>query len=219
MIQGSLTAKKVYLKYSDYKTTFDRIKKQGVLFSSEFLDEQDPIPQRREMRETLQKVQSRLSKVCDEERKAAGVALEQIKTLIDVEDVDDEELLDLVKKIQEFYKVANDTMFNIHSDIELLDTIKTKAKDISAAIGAIKAGVQEDDIIKTLLIFSSDPIKRVQPLLAAFTKVSGDMASVDASISTKKSNLTEEVSADASQKYAHEKDLLETCDSTIANWR
>lgn len=219
LIQGSLTAKKVYLKYSDYKTTFDRIKKQGVLFSSEFLDEQDPIPQRREMRETLQKVQSRLSKVCDEERKAAGVALEQIKTLIDVEDVDDEELLDLVKKIQEFYKVANDTMFNIHSDIELLDTIKTKAKDISAAIGAIKAGVQEDDIIKTLLIFSSDPIKRVQPLLAAFTKVSGDMASVDASISTKKSNLTEEVSADASQKYAHEKDLLETCDSTIANWR
>ncbi len=62
----------------------------------------DPIPQRREIREIYEKIYTRIPKVAEAEINKANKLLEQISMFIDYEDIDDEDIEDLVDKIKRF---------------------------------------------------------------------------------------------------------------------
>ena len=91
----------------------------------------DPIPQRREIREIYEKIYTRIPKVADAEKEKANSLLKQLSNYLNYEDIDDEDIEDLVDKIKDFYETASSSLVNIHGNIPVLDGNSIGAYHIS----------------------------------------------------------------------------------------
>ena len=103
IIQGNLKSSQVFIRATEFNTDVRKIQKAKLLIPGEQLMLNDPIPQRREIREIYEKIYTRIPKVAEAEINKANKLLEQISMFIDYEDIDDEDIEDLVDKIKDFY--------------------------------------------------------------------------------------------------------------------
>lgn len=217
-IQGGFTSKQVFVRYSEFKAAVEKIQKQRLFMSDEQLKENDPIPQRREIREILEKIQIRLPKVAEAEKDKANLALQQLKVFIDYEDLDEDDIEDLVSKINDFYTAANDAMINIHCNQAELDKIKKDAKTISVALKEVLEGLKKEDTIDILMRFSKDPLSKVERLLSLLVSVNKDMVFANNDIAKRREKINIVRNDGSSTKYAQEKNKLETCRNIVTKW-
>lgn len=217
-IQGGFTSKQVFVRYSEFKAAVEKIQKQRLFMSDEQLKENDPIPQRREIREILEKIQTRLPKVAEAEKDKANLALQQLKVFIDYEDLDEDDIEDLVSKINDFYTAANDAMINIHCNQAELDKIKKDAKTISVALKEVLEGLKKEDTIDILMRFSKDPLSKVERLLSMLVSVNKDMVFANNDIAKRREKINIVRNDGSSTKYAQEKNKLETCRNIVVKW-
>ena len=101
--------------------------------------------------------------------------MEQIGTYLDYEDIDDEDIEDLIDKIKDFYETASHSLVNIHGNIQVLDGIKKDAKTISVAFGEVEKGIACTDDLDTLLMFSKDPLTKLERVLSILKTVKNDI--------------------------------------------
>lgn len=217
-IQGGFTSKQVFVRYSEFKAAVEKIQKQRLFMSDEQLKENDPIPQRREIREILEKIQTRLPKVAEAEKDKANLALQQLKVFIDYEDLDEDDIEDLVSKINDFYTAANDAMINIHCNQAELDKIKKDAKTINVALKEVLEGLKKEDTIDILMRFSKDPLSKVERLLSMLVSVNKDMVFANNDIAKRREKINIVRNDGSSTKYAQEKNKLETCRNIVVKW-
>ena len=217
-IQGGFTSKQVFVRYSEFKAAVEKIQKQRLFMSDEQLKENDSIPQRREIREILEKIQTRLPKVAEAEKDKANLALQQLKVFIDYEDLDEDDIEDLVSKINDFYTAANDAMINIHCNQAELDKIKKDAKTISVALKEVLEGLKKEDTIDILMRFSKDPLSKVERLLSMLVSVNKDMVFANNDIAKRREKINIVRNDGSSTKYAQEKNKLETCRNIVVKW-
>ena len=217
-IQGGFNSKQVFVRYSEFEAAVKKIQKQRLFMPDELLMENDPIPQRREIREVLEKIQTRLPKVSEAEKNKAHSVLKQLGAFIDYEDIDEDDIEDLVSKIKDFYTAANDAMINIHCNQAELDKIKKDAKTISVAINEVMDGLEKEDCIDILMRFSKDPLSKVERLLALLVNVNKDMIFANNDIAKRREKINIVKSKGSSAKFVNEKRTLETCRTIVADW-
>lgn len=152
IIQGNLKSSQVFIRATEFNSDVRKVQKAKLLIPDEQILLNDPIPQRREIREIYEKIYTRIPKVAEAEKEKANRLLEQIGMYLDYEDIDDEDIEDLIDKIKLFYETASSSLVNIHGNIQVLDGIKKDAKTISVAFSEVEKGIASTDDLDTLLI-------------------------------------------------------------------
>ena len=100
IIQGNLKSSQVFIRATEFNSDVRKVQKVKLLIPDEQILLNDPIPQRREIREIYEKIYTRIPKVAEAEKEKANRILEQIGTYLDYEDIDDEDIEDLIDKIK-----------------------------------------------------------------------------------------------------------------------
>lgn len=110
IIQGNLKSSQVFIRATEFNSDVRKVQKAKLAIPDEQILLNDPIPQRREIREIYEKIYTRISKVAEAEKEKANRLLEQIGMYLDYEDIDDEDIEDLIDKIKLFYEIASSSL-------------------------------------------------------------------------------------------------------------
>lgn len=179
----------------------------------------DPIPQRREIREIYEKIYTRIPKVADAEKEKANSLLQQLSNYLDYEDIDDEDIEDLVDKIKDFYETASASLVNIHANMSVLDGIKKEAKTIAVAFREVEKGIDCDDSLDVLLMFSKDPLSKLERLLVVLQSVQKDVEYVARDIAKRKENILVDNGGDLSARYEESCKKIEADSRLVVDWK
>ena len=219
IIQGSLKSSQVFIRATEFNSDVRKVQKAKLLIPKEQILLNDPIPQRREIREIYEKIYTRIPKVAEAEKEKANRLLEQIDTYLDYEDIDDEDIEDLVDKIKDFYETASNSLVNIHGNIQVLDGIKKDAKTISVAFGEVEKGIASTDDLDTLLMFSKDPLTKLERVLLMLQTVQKDIEYVARDVEKRRGNIFVDNGGDLSTRYVESRNKIESDSKTVMDWK
>lgn len=219
IIQGNLKSSQVFIRATEFNSDVRKVQKVKLLIPDEQILLNDPIPQRREIREIYEKIYTRIPKVAEAEKEKANRILEQIGTYLDYEDIDDEDIEDLIDKIKDFYETASNSLVNIHGNIQVLDGIKKDAKTISVAFGEVEKGIASTDDLDTLLMFSKDPLTKLERVLSILQTVQKDIEYVARDVEKRRGNIFVDNGGDLSTRYAESRNKIESDSKTVMDWK
>ena len=219
IIQGNLKSSQVFIRATEFNSDVRKVQKAKLLIPSEQILLNDPIPQRREIREIYEKIYTRIPKVAEAEKEKANRLLEQIGMYLDYEDIDDEDIEDLIDKIKDFYETASNSLVNIHGNIQVLNGIKKDAKTISVAFGEVKKGIASTDDVDTLLMFSKDPLTKLERVLSILQTVQKDIEYVARDVKKRRGNIFVDNGGDLSMRYVESCNKIESDSKTVMDWK
>lgn len=112
-------------------------------------------------------------------------------------------------KIKDFYATASNSLVNIHGNIQVLDGIKKDAKTISVAFGEVEKGIASTDDIDTLLMFSKDPLTKLERVLSILQTVQKDIEYVARDVEKRRGNILVDNGGDLSTRYVELRNKIE----------
>lgn len=218
IVQGNLKSTQVFLRYTEYIAAVKKVQKQNALFDDDSINEVDPIPQRREIRDVMQKIQPRLAVVCEKEKEKASQLLERLEKYLDIEDVNGDDIKDLITQIKLFYKTANDSLVNIYSDTSVINGINKDAAAIGNAICDVAEAVEVEDPLECLMRFSQDPLSKLTRLLELLDKVQKDLDYANNDVTKRKAKITVSETGDGDRRYSAEQKAISSAKTTVDRW-
>lgn len=108
---------------------------------------------------------------------------------------------------------------NIHGNIQVLDGIKKDAKTISVAFGEVEKGIASTDDIDTLLMFSKDPLTKLERVLSILQTVQKDIEYVARDVEKRRGNILVDNGGDLSTRYVELRNKIELDSKTIMDWK
>ena len=219
IIQGNLKSSQVFIRATEFNSDVRKVQKAKLAIPDEQILLNDPIPQRREIREIYEKIYTRISKVAEAEKEKANRLLEQIGTHLDYEDIDDEDIEELIDKVKDFYETASNSLVNIHGNIQVLDGIKKDAKTIAVAFGEVVIGNACKDDLDILLMFSKDPLSKLERVLAMLQTVQKDVEYVARDVEKRRGNIFVDNGGDLSIRYEESRNKIELDSKTVMDWK
>lgn len=216
VIQGESHAQ-VFLDREKFDAMVRTVKSEKLTIESSVLDLVDPVKPRRDARDYLRMILERLDKVQEDELSKAAEIMTTIKDNFGTTDIDDEDIEDVVEKIEKFYRTAEDGKLPGKYDQELFDEVKKYSKSTSKAIKEIIAAQNTTNALDCILAFSQDPIRKVEKLNQLLKKVVADIAKIQAELSVRKEKLGGGSNPSGSQNvFDNEKITLSECSKIIA---
>lgn len=188
VIQGDGRAQ-VFLDREKFDAMVRTVKNEKLTVEDSALDLVDPVKPRRDARDFLRMILERLDKVREDELAKAAEVMATIKDNFGTTDVDDEDIEDMVEKIVEFYRTAEDSKLPGKYDQELFDEVKKYSTSTSKAIKEIVAAQKTTNALDCILAFSQDPIRKVEKLDQLLKKVVADMAKIQTELAVRKEKL------------------------------
>lgn len=188
VIQGESHAQ-VFLDREKFDTMVRTVKNEKLMVESSVLDLVDPVKPRRDARDFLRMILERLDKVQEDELAKASEVMATIKDNFGTTNIDDEDIEDMVEKIVEFYRTAEDSKLPGKYDQELFDEVKKYSTSTSRAIKEIVAAQKTTNALDCILAFSQDPIRKVEKLDQLLKKVVADMAKIQTELTVRKEKL------------------------------
>lgn len=219
IVQGSLKSSQVFIRANEFLADVKRMQKARLVLSDEQLMLNDTIPQRREIREIYEKIQTRVPKVAEAEKEKAIKLLSQISDYLDYKDIDDEEIEDLIDKIKNFYETTSVSLVNVHGNIPVLDGIRRDAKTIVVAFSEVKKGIECGDPLDALMMFSKDPLAKLERLLLALQIVQKDVEYVTRDISKRRENIVLDNGGTFGARYEESRRKIEEGGKLVADWK
>lgn len=219
IIQGNLKSAQVFVRATEFNADVRRVQKSKLMIPEEQILLNDPIPQRREIREIYEKIYTRLPKVAEAEKEKAKTLLAELKQYIEYDEIDDDDIEELISTIKSFYSTANTALINIHGNMELVDSIRKEAKTISVAIAEAVKGIKCDDSVDVLMMFSKDPLAKIERLLSMLSMVQKDIDYVAKDVAKRRDNISVDVGVDVETKYLESKTRLHEASKIVADWR
>ena len=219
IIQGNLKSSQVFIRATEFNSDVRKVQKAKLLIPDEQILLTDPISQRREIREIYEKIYTRIPKVAEAEKEKANRLLEQIGMYLDYEDIDDEDIEDLIDKIKLFYETASSSLVNIYGNIQVLDGIKKDAKTISVAFSEVEKGIASTDDLDTLLMFSKDPLSKIERILSILQAVQKDIEYVARDVEKRRGNIFVDNGGDLSTRYVESRNTIEADSKTVMDWK
>lgn len=207
----------VFLNREKFDAMVRTVKNERLTVDSSVLDMVDPVKPRRDARDYLRMILDRLDKVQMDELAKAAEIMATIKANFGTTDVDDEDIDDMVEKIVEFYRTAEDSKLPGKYDQELFDEVKKYSTSISKAIKEIVAAQKTTNALDCILAFSQDPIRKVEKLDQLLKKVVADLAKLQAELTVKKEKLGGGSNPSGSQiVFDNEKVTISECSKALA---
>ena len=216
VIQGESHAQ-VFLDREKFDAMVRTVKNERLSVDSTVLDLVDPVKPRRDAREYLRSILERIDRVREDELAKAD---EIMKTLIEAfgtSSIDDEDIEDMVDKIVEFYRAAEDGKLPGKYDQELFDEVKKYSTSTSKAIKEIVNAQKTETALDCILAFSQDPIRKVEKLEQLLQKVTGDIEKIKAELDIKRSKLGGGSNPTGSENvFDNEKEMIKECAEILA---
>jgi hypothetical protein len=215
IIQGGKTSSMVFLRYNEYIAAIRDVKKKKLSLE---LDTTDTVGERQEIKDIWGKIAVRIEEVAESERQKASEKLRELKTYVNIDDFDEEELIDLLDKIRAFYSGAETAHFNIQADSGLINYVKKNAKGICYAIEEVDKAIEVTEPLTVLLKFSSDPLAKMNKLLALCLKLAKDIKYINNDVAKRyeKINVVDEGHEKA--KYVNERQQIMSAKDTVIEW-
>lgn len=216
VIQGESHAQ-VFLDREKFDAMVRTVKNERLTIDHSVLDLVDPVKPRRDAREYLRSILERIDKVREDElAKAEGV----MKTFIDAfgtSSIDGEDIEDMVDKIVEFYRTAEDGKLPGKYDQKLFDEVKKYSTSTSKAIKEIVNGQKTKTALDCILVFSQDPIRKVEKLEQLLQKVIDDMDEIRRELDAKRSKLGGGSNPTGAENvFDNEKEMIRKCSEILA---
>ena len=207
----------VFLDREKFDAMVKTIKKEKLTVESSDLDLVDQVKLRRDARDYLRMILERLGKVQEDELAKANAIMMTIKDNFGTTDVDDEDIEDMVEKIVEFYRTAEDSKLPVKYEQELFDAVKKCSTSTSKAIKEIVAAQKTNNALDCILAFSQDPIRRVEKLEQLLKKVIADIAKIKSELEARKAKLGGgSNSSGADSVFDDEKAAISKCSKILA---
>lgn len=215
VIQGESHAQ-VFLDREKFDSMVRTVKNEHLSVKADILDLVDPVKPRRDARDFLRNILSRIDQVKTEELQKASGIMETIKANFGTTDVDDEDIEDLVDMVEQFYDAAEDAKIPVKYDQDLFDTVKKYSHSTSLAIRDISAAQEAEDTLDCIMAFSQDPIRKVEKIVQLLDKVNTDITKVDSEIKVRKEKYGGKAAGGNSNVFENEKAVISTCKDIIA---
>lgn len=215
VIQGESHVQ-VFLDREKFDAMVRTVKNEKLTVDNEVLDLVDPVKPRRDARDYLRTILERLDKVQEDELDKANEIVTTIETNFGTTDVDDEDIEDMVEKVIEFYRAAEDGKLPGKYDQELFDEVKKYSTSTSKAIKEIVAAQKTTNALECILAFSQDPIRKVEKLDQLIKKVLTDMAKIQTELEVRKAKLGGGSNPTGSENvFANEKVIISDCSKIL----
>lgn len=216
VIQGESHAQ-VFLDREKFDAMVRTVKSEKLTVESSVLDLVDPVKPRRDAREFLRMILERLERVQEDELAKAAEIMTTIKENFGTTDVDDEAIEDMVEKIVEFYRTAEDGKLPVKYEQELFDEVKKYSTSTSKAIKEIVAAQKTTNSLDCILVFSQDPIRKVEKLDQLLNKVVADITKIQAELNLRKAKFGVGNNPSGSQNvFDNEKVTISECSKILA---
>lgn len=216
VIQGE-SHTQVFLDREKFDAMVRSVKNEKLTVDTATLDLVDPVKPRRDARDYLRTILERLDKIQEDELVKAAEIMKTIEDNFGTTDIDDEDIEDMVEKIVEFYRTAEDGKFPGKYDQELFDEVKKYSTSISKAIKEIVNAQNTDTALECILAFSQDPIRKVEKLDQLLKKVVADMSKIKAEVDVRRAKFGSSTSASGAENvFENEKTILSNCSAIIA---
>ena len=216
VIQGESRVQ-VFLDREKFDAMVRSVKNEKLTVDSSVLDLFDPVKPRRDARDYLRTILERIDKVRDDELAKAAEIMTTIEENFGTTDIDDEEIEDMVEKIVEFYRTAEDGKLPGKYDQELFEEVKKYSTSTSKAIKEIVAAQKTTNALDCILAFSQDPIRKVEKLDQLLKKVVADIAKIQTELTMRKAKLGGGSNPSGSQNvFDNEKVTISECSKIIA---
>lgn len=216
VIQGESHVQ-VFLDREKFDAMVRTVKNEKLTVDTATLDLVDPVKPRRDARDYLRAILERLDKVREDELAKAAEIMTTIKDNFGTTDVDDEDIKDMVEKIIEFYRTAENGKLPGKYDHELFNEVKKYSTSTSKAIKEIMNAQKTTNILDCILAFSQDPIRKVEKLEQLLKKVVVDMAKIQMELDAKRAKCGGVGAATGSENvFESEKKIISDCRKILA---
>lgn len=216
VIQGE-SHTQVFLDREKFDTMVRTVKNEKLSVDTSILDLVDPVRPRRDARDNLRTILERLVKIQEDELAKASELMKTIEDNFGTTDIDDEDIEDMVEKIVEFYRTAEDGKFPGKYDQELFDEVKKYSTSISKAIKEIVNAQKTDTALECILAFSQDPIRKVEKLDQLLKKVVADIGKIKAEVDVRRAKYGSGTTASGTDNiFENEKIIIDNCVAVIA---
>lgn len=216
IVQGT-GGKNKFLNRAALSTDFRKVRKRRLHIDEGILAEKDPFKPRQDIRVIFRDLYGKLKRVSDAEKALAISKLTELGEFINCEDIDDDDLMELIDEITNFYDTANKTPVNVKYDTAMIEAVKKDVVPIANAIANVQKGVLLEDSLDILMAFSQDPLVRVTKLLELLVKVSNDISYVARDIEKRKGNLVQNTSMGES-RYSQQNTILSKDIEIVDEW-
>lgn len=215
VIQGESHAQ-VFLDREKFDAMVRNVKSERLTIEPAILDLVDPVKPRRDVRDYLRVILERLEKVQEDELAKADSIMATIKENFGTTDVDDEDIEDMVEKIVEFYRTAEDGKLPGKYDQELFDEVKKYSTSTSKAIKEIVVAQKTSNALDCIMAFSQDPIRKVEKLDQLLKKVTADIVKIQAELEVRKAKLGGGSNPSGSENvFENEKTIISECSAIL----
>lgn len=221
LVQGK-SSSLVILNAPVLTSVFRKVKAEKLNVSQQELDINDPVKQRQEAFEYLKSIALRAGKAAEAEKAKAGQMIRPIYEYFDSDEIEEDDILDLVRQAGKFYDQVNAARIPISGRIpdDQMSQIKKNKVRIARSLTRAGAVLDQQDLIRVLLAFSSDPLSDIQPLAEFLEKLNKDLDEVSKHLEKDKS-LPDGVKVDDSlkERYRQEKDWMNEDKTVLEDWR
>ena len=207
IVQGEGGSNKV-LDYAAFAKTLRKVKTRKLSFNIDTALSNEEFKLRKDVYSHLKDIYDRVDKVASAELDASRSVLQQIYDSFEDDDVEEDDVLDLLDTVKNFYNEINDTQINIA--VANTDAIKRTSKQIAKAIKDIGDVLDEKDTLTILMTFSGDPLYYLMPFVELLNKLDTDIRKVGLEVEKRKSDLGDvsEYKQDESN-YSAERDVID----------
>lgn len=161
---------------------------------------------------TYNEICNRLSDVVRAEKEKSKEDLELIRDNLNVQELEDE-IDGLIQAVNQY----NSSSSKVAMHIDYVDTtlLNQKRRKICFAVNRLLEAEQAENNIDVLLLYSSDPLSTIQPLIEVLKKMLKVLETANPKISDKKARLESTVSLNSENHYKDEKEWLKECDQIL----
>lgn len=162
---------RVYIDRDRFEKTLSKLIKQGFVVPISDKGEEDLIATRDAARRHTLEIVTRINKIIEAEDLVIENASSTISGEFGKGELSSKEIEQFADTTNELYDVASDAKYYLHYDADLITSVKRNRNAIEAALKTVEKIKQTDEQLNKLLLMSTDPIKKIQPLCELILKV------------------------------------------------
>lgn len=216
IVQGT-GGKNKFLNHSILSSDFRKIKKSRLHIDESILSEKDPFKPRQDIRNIFRDLYVKLPRVSEAEKALACEKLAKLGEYIECTDIDDDDVMELVDEITNFYDTANKIPVNVTYDTAMINIVRKDAGPIANAISNVQKAVLLEDPLDILMAFSQDPLARVSKLLELLIKVSNDIIYVAKDIEKRKEKIVQNTDM-GEDRYSEQSTIIGNDLGIVEGW-
>lgn len=210
----AVTSTNYEFDYVSFNKAVKKVINKGLQYNDDELQLDDPIKKRRLVSEYLKKILDRVNLVVTEERIAISEKMDVIKSLIDLQEIEDEDdIKDIISDIKKFYSQAQTSHISValRTDYALIHSCHKNAGVILSSLRTALQMQEIEDPVEALIRLSRDPLGGLTPFVRLLEQVNADLGKANREMVDRMQRKSGSQSAEEETAYMKERKQIEVC--------